>query len=59
MHPILAYIDPGSGSMIIQVLIASIIAIPVLLRNRIAQAARMFRRGNQPADGVDDGSAQG
>jgi hypothetical protein len=59
MHPILAYIDPGSGSMIIQVLIASIIAIPVLLRNRIAQAARILRRGNEPADGVDDGTAQG
>ena len=35
--PILAYIDPGSGSLIIQVAIASLIAIPVFFRNQIAR----------------------
>ena len=59
MHPILAYIDPGSGSMIIQVLIASIIAIPVIFRARIAQLARLIRRDHEPADGVDDSTAHG
>ena len=58
-HPILAYIDPGSGSMIVQVLIASIIAIPVIFRARIARLARIIRRDHEPADGVDDSTAQG
>ena len=62
MHPILAYIDPGSGSMIVQVLIASIIAIPVIFRARVAQLVHLIRRdevANKPADGVDDSTAQG
>ena len=59
MHPILAYIDPGSGSMIIQVLIASIIALPVIFRARIAQLARVIRRDREPAEGVDDRTAEG
>jgi hypothetical protein len=58
-HPILAYIDPGSGSLIIQVVIASIIAIPVILRARIAQVARAFRRDRSSAERTDDGSPTG
>jgi hypothetical protein len=57
--PILAYIDPGSGSLIIQVVIASIIAIPVIMRNRIAQVARAFRRDKGSAEGTDGGPAVG
>jgi hypothetical protein len=56
-HPILAYIDPGSGSLIIQVVIASIIAVPVILRARIAQVARALRREKSPAEGTDGGPA--
>ena len=58
-HPIFAYIDPGSGSLIIQVAIASIIAIPVILRDRIARVVRMFRRDPQPVDGTDDATVDG
>lgn len=58
-HPILAYIDPGSGSLIVQVLIASIIAIPVILRARIAQVARAVRRDKSSAEGTDGGPAVG
>jgi hypothetical protein len=63
-HPILAYIDPGSGSLIIQVLIASIVALPVIFRARIAQVARAFRRDKGPvagadAAGTDDGPPAG
>jgi len=29
------YLDPGSGSLILQVLIASVLAIPFLLRSRL------------------------
>ncbi|HEY3335696.1 MAG TPA: hypothetical protein VGK16_10740 [Candidatus Limnocylindrales bacterium] len=53
LHPILAYIDPGSGSLIIQVVIASIIAIPVLFRAKVAQLSRAFRRSKDPAERTD------
>jgi len=39
----LAYIDPGSGSMLIQVIIGSILAVPYLLRTQIARAYRLLR----------------
>lgn len=57
--PILAYIDPGSGSLIIQVLIASIVALPVIFRARIAQFVRAVRREKDPVTGTDDGPAAG
>lgn len=47
MHLPLAYIDPGSGSLIIQVAIASIVAIPIFFRHQISRAVGVFRR--QPA----------
>ena len=55
MSHILAYIDPGSGSLIIQAAIAAIIAIPVLLRSQLARVVNTLRRSDdhQPpgADG--------
>lgn len=50
----LAYIDPGSGSLIIQVLIASIVAIPIFFRTQIGRLLSLARgrREDQPA--VDD-----
>ena len=56
---ILAYIDPGSGSLIIQVLIASLIAIPVFFRNQLARVTGLSRRraGKQaPTDDQPDGN---
>jgi len=41
--PELAYIDPGSGSLLIQVIIGSILAVPFFLRGQIARALRAFR----------------
>lgn len=35
MEPVLAYIDAGSGSLIIQVVIASALALPFFLRTQI------------------------
>jgi hypothetical protein len=52
--PILAYIDPGSGSLIIQVLIASLIAIPVFFRNQIARVTGLSRRRRDHQTAVDD-----
>jgi hypothetical protein len=40
----LAYIDPGSGSLIIQVLIASVVAAPIVLRNQLRRAGSAIRR---------------
>jgi hypothetical protein len=39
-----AYIDPGSGSLIIQAVIASVVAIPFFFRQHIGRFVRMIRR---------------
>jgi hypothetical protein len=56
---ILAYIDPGSGSLIIQVIIASIIAIPVIFRSKVAQVVHLLRGDKAPTEGPEDGPAAG
>jgi hypothetical protein len=43
MHPILAYIDPGSGSLIIQALIAAIVAAPFVFRQQVGRLVRRLR----------------
>jgi superfamily II DNA or RNA helicase len=46
-----AYIDPGSGSLIIQAVIATLIAIPFFFRQHIGRFVRMVRgREDAPAD---------
>jgi hypothetical protein len=52
-----AYIDPGSGSLIIQAAIAAVIAIPVVLRSQIARMFRALRRSNDERPGGDDAAA--
>jgi hypothetical protein len=42
MH-LLAYIDPGSGSLFIQAVIASALVVPFLLRSRIRSGVARFR----------------
>jgi hypothetical protein len=39
----LAYIDVGTGSMILQVIIGGIVAVPFLLRNQVARVGRSVR----------------
>ena len=46
----LAYIDPGSGSLIIQVIIASILAVPYFLRTQIGRAIGTIRGRGKPVD---------
>jgi hypothetical protein len=41
---IYAYLDPGTGSLIIQGLIAAAISVPFLLRSKITAALRRIRR---------------
>jgi hypothetical protein len=49
MLHVLAYIDPGSGSLIIQAVIATLIAIPFFFRQQIARIARTVR-GDQSSE---------
>ena len=57
MIPLLAYIDPGSGSLIIQAAIAAVIAIPIFLRSQIARAVRALRRSGDDEPSGQDGAA--
>ena len=52
----LAYLDPGSGSLIIQVIIASILAVPYFLRTQIARAVGLVKgRGKSEATASTEG----
>jgi hypothetical protein len=39
----IAYIDPGSGSMLLQVLLAGLLSVPFLFRRAIASGIRRLR----------------
>ena len=57
--PELAYIDPGSGSLIIQAVIATAIAVTLFFRHQIARIAGVVRRRSNPDESpvpVDDGA---
>ena len=43
MDVFFAYIDPGSGSLMIQAIIAGIIAVPFFFRSRISSFVRAIR----------------
>ena len=57
MIPLLAYIDPGSGSLIIQAVIAAMIAIPIFLRSQIGRVVRALRGSDSKPTGGDDAAA--
>lgn len=50
--PGLAYLDPGTGSLLIQALIAGLVSLPFILRRRLrAVLGRLSRRpGRDPHD---------
>lgn len=57
--PELAYIDPGTGSLIIQTVIAAAIAVPLFFRHQIGRFLNVVRRRGdpeQPTASVDDGA---
>ena len=62
---LLAYIDPGSGSMLLQVILAGVLAIPFLFRRTVADVWHRVR-GNgddvadarRPADSSEDTDPQ-
>jgi hypothetical protein len=52
MDYMLAYIDPGSGSLIIQAVIATVIAVPFFFRQQIARILRTVRGQDEPTTDV-------
>jgi len=48
MELVFAYIDPGSGSLVIQALIAGLVAAPIFFRKQISRFVRAIR-GEEPA----------
>ncbi len=58
MEFLFAYIDPGSGSLIIQALIAGLVAVPIFFRHQIARVVRTIRRSDdesvEAVSGQDD-----
>ena len=45
-----AYIDPGSGSLIIQAAIAAIVAVPFFFREQIRRLVRAVRRTDDKSE---------
>jgi hypothetical protein len=57
--PLLAYIDPGSGSMLLQVILASVLAIPFFFRRVISDGLHRIRgdrKVEKPSEGGEDAS---
>jgi hypothetical protein len=49
--PFVAYIDPGSGSMLLQVILAGLLAVPFFFRRTVADVwHRVRRNGDDVAD---------
>ncbi|HET6648989.1 MAG TPA: hypothetical protein VFH79_02390 [Candidatus Limnocylindria bacterium] len=46
--PFLAYIDPGSGSMLLQVILAGVLAVPFFFRRVISDTWHRIRGGEAP-----------
>ena len=51
---ILAYIDPGAGSLVIQALIAAALSVPFIFRRAIASAVQRVRPRHDERASVND-----
>lgn len=64
---ILGYIDPGSGSMLLQVILAGVLAVPFFFRRVISDTWHRVRGTDRndtavervPADGRDETDSRG
>lgn len=56
MPDLLGYIDPGSGSLIIQVVIATLVAIPIFFRTQIGRMVNRLRGRSEPTPTPEDGT---
>ena len=52
-----AYLDPGSGSILLQLLVASLLGLAVLLRTSWGRIKSFFRRGSLP-EGEEENDEQ-
>ena len=61
MEVVLAYIDPGSGSLVIQVVIAGLVAAPIFFRHQIRRIMRSIRgqEASTEMQGASDDTAKG
>jgi hypothetical protein len=53
---LLAYLDPGSGSLIVQAVVATLVAVPFFFREQIGRAVRKVRGETDGAAAVDGAS---
>jgi len=49
----LAYLDPGSGSILLQLILATILAIGVFVRSQWGRIKRFFGKGSSRVDDDD------
>lgn len=54
---IFLYIDPGAGSLLVQALLAGLLAVPFFLRTQIARIVDRVRHRAGPDDGGPDARA--
>jgi hypothetical protein len=54
---ILLYIDPGAGSMVIQALLAGLLAVPFFFRTQIGRIVQAIR-GRRDESKVEDSSSR-
>lgn len=48
------YLDPGSGSMLLQLLLAAILGAGIVLRTQWSKIKTLFKRKDDSDDEVDD-----
>jgi len=53
---VFAYIDPGAGSMVIQMLIAAAVAVPFFLRQQIGRGINRLRGRTDPKEPASQAS---
>jgi hypothetical protein len=48
------YLDPGSGSILLQLLLAALLGAGVILRTQWAKIKSLFKRNNSADEDMDD-----
>jgi len=48
-----AYLDPGSGSLLIQLIIAAVLGLGVLVRSQWSRIKKLFGKKNTDTDDTD------
>jgi len=48
------YLDPGSGSMLLQLLLAALLGMGVILRTQWSRIKTLFKRNDDTEDDLDD-----